>query len=340
MSATNKLAEILTRHQIFLQRYAAGKVKDLNPIIENLRKIIIKELSLFDLADLILLDSIISQLEEILILESSSVVDFINLTTEEIGVYESGFYNKALSGVVSVSVQAPTNALIIGAATTKPMRLISGGSIKRLTISEAAKEFSKGMAKEVANTLRTGIVNGLTQQQITKMVSDTVKTRSRKQAATLTRTVINHVTAQARQVINTEVFGDYEDLFIATLDSNTTITCAGFDDQSFKQGEGPRPPLHYGCRSLRVAKIPPELALPGFEGVRPTVVDGQASQVSAKTTYSGFLKAQSKEFQDEVLGVERAKLFRSGEVTLDKFTDDDGRVLTLDELRQRESLTF
>ena len=62
--------------------------------------------------------------------------------------------------------------------------------------------------------------------------------------------------------------------------------------------------------------------------------------VSNKLTYSGFLKGQSKEFQDEVLGVERAKLFRSGAVRLEKFTDDDNRVIPLGRLRELEGLTL
>jgi len=34
-----------------------------------------------------------------------------------------------------------------------------------------------------------------------------------------------------------------------------------------------------------------------------------------------------------VLGVERARLFREGGLTLDRFIDDQGNVLSLDELR-------
>ena len=62
--------------------------------------------------------------------------------------------------------------------------------------------------------------------------------------------------------------------------------------------------------------------------------------VSSQRTYGGWLKDQPKAFQDEVLGPERAALFRSGEVSLDRFTDDAGRTLTLEQLRAREGITL
>jgi len=51
------------------------------------------------------------------------------------------------------------------------------------------------------------------------------------------------------------------------------------------------------------------------------------------TTYSSWLKKQDGNLQSSVLGVENAKKFRSGEMTLDKFTDRLGKPLTLEELR-------
>jgi SPP1 gp7 family putative phage head morphogenesis protein len=57
--------------------------------------------------------------------------------------------------------------------------------------------------------------------------------------------------------------------------------------------------------------------------------------VPAETTYGQWLKKQDSKFQNDVLGVTNAKKFRSGEMTLDKFTDKLGKPLTLDELRSK-----
>jgi hypothetical protein len=57
-------------------------------------------------------------------------------------------------------------------------------------------------------------------------------------------------------------------------------------------------------------------------------------------TYGGWLKKQPASVQDEVLGIERAKLFRSGKLSIGKFTDDTGKVYTLDQLKKLEPLAF
>jgi hypothetical protein len=54
--------------------------------------------------------------------------------------------------------------------------------------------------------------------------------------------------------------------------------------------------------------------------------------VSAKRTYSGWLKDQSAEFQDQVLGKDRGKLFRSGKIKLDQFVDQNYNPVSLEQL--------
>ena len=44
--------------------------------------------------------------------------------------------------------------------------------------------------------------------------------------------------------------------FIAVLDNSTTQVCRGFDGRTFRIGEGPLPPLHLNCRSMRVLVLP------------------------------------------------------------------------------------
>ncbi len=55
-------------------------------------------------------------------------------------------------------------------------------------------------------------------------------------------------------------------------------------------------------------------------------------QVPAKTTYSQFLKRQPAKFQDDILGPTRGKLFRKGDLGLDKFVDRTGAEIPLRDL--------
>jgi hypothetical protein len=52
------------------------------------------------------------------------------------------------------------------------------------------------------------------------------------------------------------------------------------------------------------------------------------------------LRGKPAEFQDEILGVTKGRLFREGGLTLDRFVDSKGREYSLDELRKRDADAF
>ena len=127
--------------------------------------------------------------------------------------------------------------------------------------------------------------------------------------------------------------------WIATLDERTTDICAGLDAEIFPINSGPRPPAHFRCRStvVPVLKSWKEMGIKlkeAPEGTR-TSMDGQ---VSRKITYGDWLKNQPKDVQNEVLGVKKAELFRTGKVDIKRFTDDKHRPLTLKEISRREGI--
>ena len=98
--------------------------------------------------------------------------------------------------------------------------------------------------------------------------------------------------------------------------------------------------ITHNCRSLRIPVVDAKYAIPGIKGKRSARDEsGTVSQISSETTYNSWLKKQSSSFQNEVLGEERAKLFRGG-MNVDKFTDDNGRTLTLSELKSLDTITL
>ncbi|MBD4209942.1 hypothetical protein GUH47_29065, partial [Xanthomonas citri pv. citri] len=62
--------------------------------------------------------------------------------------------------------------------------------------------------------------------------------------------------------------------------------------------------------------------------------------VPAKTTYQTWLKGQSVEFQNDVLGITRAKLFRDGGLQLDQFVNRAGDQINLKDLARKEASAF
>ena len=200
---------------------------------------------------------------------------------------------------------------------------------------------------------------------------------SKQAAAALVRTATNHFGNQSRQEFykeNRSIFT--HEVFRATLDARTTFICASLDGRTFPIGTGQVPPIHFNCRSTRVPVIDPigggeRPAVPttqrmllreftrqnklnpvrrradlphGTRGRFDTFARTRKRQligrVPARETYQGWLRRQSASFQDEVLGPTRGRLFRQGGLTLDKFVDRQGGVLTLAQLRRLDESAF
>ena len=134
---------------------------------------------------------------------------------------------------------------------------------------------------------------------------------------------------------------------------------------------GARPPAHFNCRSVMVPIIDGETAIgdrpfirdkrrpkqrladfrkqarlkagdawktmsttqrnAAIAAERKAWAAANVGRVPAKTTYEQWLRKQPRQFQNEVLGLERGKLFRQG-ASLDKFIDKSGKTLNLKQL--------
>ena len=337
MSSNNSLIDAVTLRQILIQRYSAGEarrlVKSLARLSAQLKKTIESDYGKVRAVRLA------QQVEKIASTLLNEYGDDMIAGLREFGADEAEFAKQAiLATTAAEAVSSPSIRQIQASITKKPMKLISGKKTQTLTIEQAAKRFSKKRSKDIAQIIRDGSTIGKTSQEIVRDVNEIVDGKIRSQAATLVRTSTNHIGNIARSATyaaNDDVIIGEE--YTATLDSNTTITCAGFDGKIFDIGKGPLPPLHYGCRSVRVPRVNPEYDLgSGITGERASI-DGP---VSGSVTYGGFLKRQNAAVQNEVLGLERAKLFRSGKLSIGKFTDDSGKVYSLKRLRELNPLAF
>lgn len=242
-------------------------------------------------------------------------------------------------------------------------------------------------AERIVRKTKTAILDGLTPTEVARSIVGTSRMRFRdgeaRKAFRDMESVILTVTNGINNEVRSTVYEQNSDIikmerFMATLDSRTTLTCMAAESKDvglgpgiYRLGEGPKPPLHFRCRSLRVAIFRPEdlISRPFNPTTEKMIVKEFAKannlkkvtsradlprgyktkfdefarkrkreligQTPGSTTYQQFLKKQSREFQDEVLGPTRAQLFRDGELTLDRFVARDGDVLTLDELRTR-----
>lgn len=338
MSANGYLADVFTRHQVFLQRYGGGLVRANLPILRKMASDIRSQLARHDLTSFQSARLTALQLE-INNITNRAGVEMAGQTLpdlEKLATYEAQFAFKALENSVTVQLAGLNTAPIVAASINAPITLVSGKKIIETNAAGLFDVFAKGASREVMTAVNAGIASGRTTNEIVRDVIGMVNSRTRQQAEAVVRTMANHVGSTARAETykqNADVLKGEE--WTSTLDGRTTLVCSGRDGKTFPVGEGPMPPAHYNCRSVRVPVVDDRFAVLR-EGATRASMQGP---VSSQTTYNSWLKRQPKVFQDSVLGPERAKLFRDG-MNVDKFTDDAGKVITLDQLRAMEGITL
>lgn len=270
-----------------------------------------------------------------------------------------------------------------------PARLLRSIALARPFEGRIMKEWASTMEAEdlrrIGNAIQVGMTAGEDMATIARRVvgsaslngSDGILNMTRAQVQAVTRTAVMSVSNHARSAFfqeNADVIT--QEYFVATLDSRTTPICRANDGKTYPLGKGPIPPLHFNCRSLRIAAIDGTLAgdrpakpftenqlareyaeQNGYGGVKtrdglPHGTKGDFDEwsrkrmrdligpIPAKTTYQEWLTGQSKSFQDDLLGGTKAKLFRDGGLKLDRFVNRNGDELTLAELAGREADAF
>lgn len=169
-----------------------------------------------------------------------------------------------------------------------------------------------------------------------------VLSRSTRETEALVRTAVTHISNEG--MLGT--FADNEDIlasvrFVATLDSRTTLICMGLDGTLWPVGsdEIEAPPLHWNCRSILAPEVDWEgLSLPeppdSTRSARDPVT-GKVERVPSSVFYEQWLRSQPVAAQNEILGPGRARLFRSGKITLADLVRGDRSTVPLSELREK-----
>lgn len=334
MSANDYLLDAGIKHQIYVQRYAGGQVKDLVKYLDDAQAEILRQLkTVKSLAESRTLNRKLNRIVQLQQEGLTKLSADLTAKTMDFAEYEAEFAVRTMNTAAAAAVTLPASEQLRALVTQRPMQLAisgkAGSTVQNLTLDQAARQFAGDKANEIRRVIQTGVVEGSTVQSLTRDIVS-VTNRHKRQAETLVRTSVNHISSEARSAVNQandDILKGEE--WVAVLDSRTTIGCATLDGKILGFNEPPFTPRHWGCRSVRVPVLNDEFQEGGLEGTRASI----QGPVSAKRTYSGWLKDQSPEFQDQMLGRERGKLFRSGKIKLDQFVDQNYNPVSLEQLR-------
>lgn len=386
-TANEEVFDALLRHQIFLLRYAGQlrnevwNVLDATEIdlADKIRSRLANNAGLRTAVEFRRLEALMESISKIRGEAWKEAAALMEKQAIQLAQMEPVFVDDAIRVTMPVVIETvmPTAARLKAIATKDPFQ----GRI----LSEWAADMEADDLRRIHTAIQNGMVAGESMDVIARRVvgtgvlqgTDGVTEMTRRSAATITRSAVIDISNRARD----EFFHENSDIvemerFVATLDSRTTPICRANDGKQFPLGKGPRPILHFNCRSLRIAALDGILlgnrpakpyiekdlvrqyakenglgdisnrdALPrgtksGYDSWSRKQIRQLVGPVPASTTYNEWLKGQSNSFQDDVLGIDKAKLFRDGGLSLDKFVNRNGDELTLAQLAKKERAAF
>ena len=273
--------------------------------------------------------------------------------------YKEVFEGVDLFNIASVSSSNSATMLnvVLGIEDAKsaPLNYLRSVASAVLIQGAPSKDWWQAQADDLklkfASQVRQGAINGETNQQIISRIvgkngQPGVMPVARRNAASLVQTSIQTIANDARR----RTFKSNSALIkglkqVSTLDSHTTIVCVSYSGAEWNLNYEPingydlpfngGAPRHWNCRSVEIplTKTYRELGV-DIDEPNGTTRASSDGQISANTTFEGFLKRKGKAYQDEVLGPGRAQLWRDGKITLRDLVNSEGNPISLEELRK------
>lgn len=305
--------DAFVRHSVYIERYKARVARQIVEIVEALGADLFDLVSRSDFERMTRRD-LDAMLADVSRMTKAAYAPAI----EEIEAQLQGFVSSEAAWIArAFDLGVPSDADLWASVKARPFN----GKLLR----EWLADLPKATAGRVRSVIRQGYVEGIGPAEIARQIRGT-RTRqgvmdvSRRGAEAMVRTAIAHTAGRARTVTYERNPTIRFEQWVSVLDHRTTPVCRGRDGKLYPKGKGPRPPAHIGCRST-------------------TIPVTSRAKVAAETrgTYGDWLKRQPKHVQDEILGPTRARLWRRGGVSLDRFIDKSGQEYTLDELKARDA---
>lgn len=238
----------LISHQIWLQRTASGEVKDLAPFLQEMRDEIKRQVLLFgdDGRSTARLNKLLRDLEEALAGLTGDWQTKLTEDLKELAAYEAEWNVKTLTANVNAEFVTPTAEQVWAAAEFQPLSL----SDKPVDFTKLISGWGETEVARLVTGVKMGFVQGQTTRQIVKNVvgAGGLADISERNAATVIRTALSHVSNEARNETyrqNDDIIEKYE--WVSTLDSRTSAVCKARDGMTWEIGKGPMPPAHPNC---------------------------------------------------------------------------------------------
>jgi hypothetical protein len=351
---TKSAIDTTVRQQVYLERVSSGMAKEVVGEAQQMAGRVAdwltqQEIELLDLKPEKVQKLIAASKEEQTQLLMSHIEDDLLPKLAELAEYQAGFSARALAAQArKVKIRTVKAIEAYEEALSQPIP--ATGEL----LEGFIKTWSKSEVEAVGNLVSKGFAQGWTNAQIVKAIKGTkaaeykdgVMPNIGKNADAIVRTSVQHVANTTRELTwarNADII--QKERVVATLDGHTTQQCRSLDGQEFPLGKGPKFPIHVRCRTTKVAVLVEEFRALSEGRTRSS----ETGPIPATETYYDWLKSQGgteegRNFQDDAIGPQRAKLLRDGGLTTEEFARLNlGRnfaPMTMDEMRKRAPQAF
>lgn len=338
-----------TRHQVYIERYKSQVANDFIPFLKEIESSLRSQLAEIDLTEIsrTRLEKQLTQTRKLLRDIYTGWSESLSKELADFADYESKYAIKQIADVMETPFDftVPTEKQLITAVTAAPLsvRGIDGGKL----LDDFIKDFSDKDTARLTNIIRQGYFEGKTNRQMVSQIMSQELAATERSARAIVRTAVQHTASQARQATaeaNSDLIKGVK--WSSTLDSRTTPICQSLDGREFPIDSGPRPPIHIGCRSQTTYVLSDKYSYLS-EGRTRAARDpktGKTVSVSGKETYFSWLKKQDKEFVEDAIGRDKAKLLLNGGITGEEFSrlqlGSNFKPLTLAQMKEKNPLAF
>ncbi|MDN3273383.1 hypothetical protein QWJ07_03950 [Frankia sp. RB7] len=337
MSVNDDLAEALRLRQINLLRHQVSVRDQINGYLDTLTKAIVAEIISVSPSeparDLYRQGRVDKLIEAVSGLVSSSYKNIKGYHLKEMASLADA---EAFFLIGKVNELIGKDAAALDLSASEALSLVKTSLMSGATLPNWWDGQDEATQRAFEQQMRIGVLSGETDQQLINRVrgtaalsyKDGIMETSRRSAKILVR----GASAMVSTAITTKAVLDNPDEFegiqqISVLDGRTSATCISYAGKVWSL-PGYKPvghslpynggvPRHPNCRSKEIPVLNKSLG-----GAPAHDVD-----------FGTFLEGKSDEFTDQLLGKGRAKLYEDGKITLSDLVDQQGRPLTLEELK-------
>lgn len=269
----------------------------------------------------------------------SGYVDVANLHLKEMRGYAT-LEGDVARAIVSAPLAESGLSIRLGPSLPKTyLASIAKLPIQGRNIGDWFEIQAQSMSLEARRIIQQGLIEGKAPAVISRRLLADARTpgpvlsrRSIRDARLISRTTVNAVQNDAAMASFGALPESVSDSYrlVVTFDSRTSVICAALADKVYRYDDPSRrvPPFHLNCRT-------------GVQAIMKGIATGIGEQKTKPMnfrSYDAWLDGQTATVQNEILGAGRADLWRSGKLNLADAIDQDNRVLTLKQLRERIGL--